>query len=284
MFFRWSKDKPLKMVWEVESAGVSSYLLGTAHFFPYSFRASLNRLIRDAHVVVLEGPLDEYSMAKVEHAGVASEGTPHLFDNMDTRTIAAITDAVTPYHRDKSTTILFNVMNPWLENPAYTMVKGMKPWRAFFSLYWGFLQSQGWKYSVDLEAYSVAQEMKKKIVFLESIEEQIEVLESLSMDQMIDFLKRADRWRSYTKEFVTWYLKGDPEKIKSNRVRFPTRHPRVIEHRDEILFNRMLPYLEAGNSVVCVGVPHIVGINKLLLLRGYHVRQWNPVTARSHSS
>ena len=200
------------MVWEVESAGVSSYLLGTAHFFPYSFRASLNRLIRDAHVVVLEGPLDEYSMAKVEHAGVASEGTPHLFDNMDTRTIAAITDAVTPYHRDKSTTILFNVMNPWLENPAYTMVKGMKPWRAFFSLYWGFLQSQGWKYSVDLEAYSVAQEMKKKIVFLESIEEQIEVLESLSMDQMIDFLKRADRWRSYTKEFVTWYLKGDPRR------------------------------------------------------------------------
>lgn len=275
MFFTSSKEKELRMVWEVEKGGRASFLVGTAHFFPYSFRASLRGLMQDAEVVLLEGPLDECSMVKVAEAGVAPEPSPHLFEKLDTRTVAGITDAVTPYYRDRSSTILFNVINPWLENPVYTMVKGMKPWRAFFTLYARFLENNGWKFSVDLEAYSVAQELGKEIVFLESIEEQIAVLESLSHDRIIDFLKRIDRWKSYTKEFATWYLSGDLERIKSNRFGFPTRHPRVIDRRDEILHDRMQPYLEAGNSVVCVGAPHIVGITELLYGSGYHVRRWD---------
>ena len=60
------------------------------------------------------------------------------------------------------------------------MVKGMKPWLAFFTLWSDYLKRLGWKYSVDLEGYQIAREMGKKIIFLETIDEQIQVLQSIS--------------------------------------------------------------------------------------------------------
>jgi uncharacterized protein YbaP (TraB family) len=274
--FKRSIDRPLKMVWEVRKQTRTSFLVGTAHFFPYSFRTSLTRLMRDADVVLLEGPLDEPNLAKVAEAGAEKADSPHLFDYLDTRTIANITDVVTPYCRDKASLVLFNVLNPWVENPVYTMVKGMKPWRAFFTIYAQFLERNGWKLSVDMEAYAVAQELNKEIVFLETIDEQIAVLESLSQDRIIDFLKRIDQWKTFTKTFATWYLNGDPDRIKANRFGFPTRHPQVIDRRDDILYERMQPYLEDGNSVVCVGVPHVIGINRMLASAGYQIDRWDP--------
>ncbi len=276
MIFFIPRSRPLRMVWEVRKGDKRSFLIGTAHFFPYSFKRSLTKLIEHAQVVVLEGPLDEHNMAKVTFAGVGTEDAPHLFDYLDTHTIADITDAVTPHCRDKSRLVLFSVMNPWMENPVYTMLKGMKPWRAFFTLYSQFLKKHGWKFSVDMDAYSIAQEMGKKTIFLETIDEQIEVLESLCHDQIIDFLKRIDQWKTYMREYVKWYLEGDLERIKSNRYGFPTRHPSVIDRRDEILYERMRPYVRKGGSVICVGAPHVLRITKMLLSDGYEVRRWNP--------
>ena len=65
MFGRKSKEKELKMVWEVTKANKKSFLVGTAHFFPYKFKTSLSRLIASAQVLLLEGPLDNKSMEKV---------------------------------------------------------------------------------------------------------------------------------------------------------------------------------------------------------------------------
>ena len=108
---------------------------------------------------------------------------------------------------------------------------------------------------------------------METIEEQIEVLETVSRDQIIDFLRRIDQWGSYTGDFVKWYLAGDLEKIYSNPYRFPTRSPLVIEDRDKVFYERMLDYLEQGDAAVFVGIPHVMGINRLLSADGYEVRQ-----------
>ena len=63
-FFR-SREKPLRMVWRVEKDGRRSYLVGTAHFFPYSFVGSLTRLLQKVGTVMFEGPLDEESTARI---------------------------------------------------------------------------------------------------------------------------------------------------------------------------------------------------------------------------
>src|SRR3989442_15281706 len=57
------------MVWQVERRGQRSTLVGAAHFFPRHFRRELRRLIEDARLVLLEGPLDEAATRKVLEAG-----------------------------------------------------------------------------------------------------------------------------------------------------------------------------------------------------------------------
>ena len=273
MFFRKSKEKEMKMVREVRKEDKRSYLIGTAHFFPYSFRTSLSRYIKDARAVLFEGPLDGHNMAKVVNAGTYTGNGAHLFENLDRQTIERISEALVPVCRGKSSFLFFNLRTFREENPVYEMIKGLKPWLAFFTIWSHYLERKGWRHSVDYEAYTLAQEMGKDVVFLETIEEQIKVLESLSLEKIRYFLGRVDHWDEYAQEYVKSYLDGDLENLKSTWSRFPTRHTAVIADRDEILYKRMRAYLEKGDAVSFVGAPHLRGISQLLAADGYEVHK-----------
>ena len=274
MFLRKSKEKELEMICEVMKNRKKSLLIGTAHFFPYSFRTSLSRYIKNAAIVLFEGPLDKDSMAKVVNAGFEKEGGVTILEELDRQTIDELTGVLALPGKDRIPYFFFNAHTSGAGNPLYSMIEGMKPWMAFFTIWTTFLGKKGWRYSVDLEAYNIAQEMGKNTVFLETIEEQIEVLESLSLEKIIDFLKRVDRWSAYAKEYVKCYLDGNLEKLKSTMSGFPTRRFSVIDGRDRILYERMLPYLEKGDAVAFVGAPHIRGISEMLRADGYQtVRQ-----------
>jgi uncharacterized protein YbaP (TraB family) len=269
MFFRKSKEKEMKMIWEVKKDNKKSHLIGTAHFFPYSFRTSLSRYLKDARAVLFEGPLDKHNMAKVVNAGTDNENGTHLFGELDKQTIDRISEALVPVCRGRSSFLFFNPRTLREENPVYEMIKGMKPWLAFFTIWSNYLERNGWRHSVDYEAYTLAQEMEKDVVFLETIEEQIKVLESLSLENIRHFLERVDQWNGYARGYVRSYLDGDLENLKSMWSRFPTRHSAVIGDRDEVLYKRMLAYLEKGDAVAFVGAPHLRGIGQLLRADGY---------------
>jgi len=271
MFRTRSSEKELKMIWEVKKGDKTSFLVGTAHFFPYSFRTSLSRYMKDATTILFEGPLDENNMARVAETGRAKENTPHFFTHLDKQTIASISNALAFPRRDWVPFLSFNPRKPTAEDPVYAMVKGMKPWMAFFTIWTTCLEQKGWRDSVDMEGYRIAREMGKNVVFLETIEEQIEVLESLSLERIIGFLAQADQWDAYAQKYVKYYLKGDLEKLKSLSRGFATRSISVIDRRDRILYERMLVYLEKGNAVVFVGAPHIGGITDMLRESSYQI-------------
>lgn len=259
------------MIWEVERDGRRSFLVGTAHFFPFSFRKSIVNCAKECQTVCLEGPLDPESMKKVQEAGLLEPGSEHLFTDLDAGTVEALTDALVPHCRRSSSFVLLDYGRSNSENPVFDMVRGMKPWMAFFTLWTGYLDRKGWKYSVDMEGYTVARELGKKIVFLETIEEQIRVLESLSYERIINFLERVASWDAYVREYAARYLDGDFLSLKSMGIGFPSRAPSVINPRDRIQFERMLPYLDKGRALVFVGAPHVRGIRVLLESEGYHV-------------
>ena len=247
-------------------------LAGTAHFFPHSFKTSLTQLLRECHTVLFEGPLDDDSMQQVVRAGFQEGSEECLLDDLDEQTILRIRNVFAPIGFDRQSLMALQFMASSPESFARSLVKGMKPWMAFFTLYYRFLEKNGWKYSVDMEAYGLALEMGKNVVFLETIEEQIDVLESVSQVQIIDFLQRIHHWDSYTRDFVKWYLEADLAKIRSNPYRFPTRSHLIIEDRDAIFYERMQRYVQEGDAAVFVGVPHVVGIMRMLAADGYEVR------------
>jgi hypothetical protein len=271
MLFRRFREIPLKMVWRVQKDHRRSFLAGTAHFFPHSFRKSLGQLLRSCHTAMFEGPLDECSMQQVVKAGLHEQSEECLLNELDEQTVLSIAHTLAPTGSDARYLIALQFMASAPESFACSLVRGMKPWMAFFTLYYRFLEKNGWKYSVDMEAYDLARKMGKDVAFLETIAEQIEVLDSLSRVQIIDFLRRIHDWKSYTRDFVKWYLEADLEKISSNPYRFPTRNPWIIERRDAILYERMQPYLLEGDAVAFVGAPHVAGIIRMLSADGYEV-------------
>jgi uncharacterized protein YbaP (TraB family) len=277
MFSIGSKQKKLKMIWEAQKNSRVSHLVGTAHFFPYSFRNSLQRCLKNARLVMFEGPLDDQNMDRVRAAGTEKESTYHIFDELDDKTITGITEALMPICRLRNSSYFLEFCKTDLKDTVYDMVRGMNPWLAFFTIWSTYLKRNGWKYSVDVEGYSVARELGKKIIFLEAIEEQITVLKNISRDKIIYFLKQVDHWETLADEYVKSYLKGDLGKLRSSGIRFPSRHPTVIDHRDEIFFERMQAELARGDVVAFLGAPHLKGICRLLLADGYQVKgPWLP--------
>jgi uncharacterized protein YbaP (TraB family) len=276
LFFGKSKEREMKMIWEVEKDGKRSFLIGTAHFFPFSFRTSLARHMERCGNVLFEGPLDPESMAKVVEAG-HEEGGPHLFDELDRQTVSAIARAVSaPTSGHRFPFLLLPLVSCGSDQTAYALIEGMKPWLAFFTIWSTFLKKKGWTYSVDMEAYNVAKKMGRNIIPMETIEEQIEVLEGLSHERIIAFLKRIDHWEAFAQGYVRTYLDGDLENLKSMGLAFPSRHFHAIGRRDRIFHERMLGYLDDGNTLVCVGAPHVRGLARLLAADGYQIRG-NPI-------
>ena len=269
--WRKRKGKKLKTVWEIHKGPMVSYLVGTAHFFPYSFRHSFLQLITEASAVLFEGPLDEESLQQIRAAGMVAESTDSVFDKLDRRTIVRINEKLFPGCRRKTLEDAIRLGVPGAGDPLQEMVAGMKPWLTFFTLWSAYLEKCGWRYSVDLEAYGIAGELNREVVALESITEQVAVLEGISLERIVDFLGRVDRWDRYRKGYVRHYLAADLDKIRSTATGFPSRHRSVIDHRDETFVHRMRPYLDAGSAVVCVGAPHVPGVCDLLQTDGYRI-------------
>lgn len=269
MLFRRLREKKLKTAWSVSKNNRTSCLVGTAHFFPYSFRSSLKEILANADHALFEGPLDQMHMEQAADSGVVEMPDMDLFSALEDGALKEILNVFLPSGSRQASFMNFVQTSP--DSAVLDMLRRMKPWLAFFTIYTSFLRRKGWKFSVDMEAYALAQELSKSIVFLETMPEQIEVLESLSVPRIVDFLSRIEQWDNYTRDFTRWYLEGNLKKIYSNPYGFPTRNPYVIDRRDQILFERMQPYLEQGNCSAFVGIPHVPGIVRLLTEEGFQV-------------
>jgi hypothetical protein len=154
--FPW-KEKRLQTVWRVGENGKDSFLVGTAHFSPISFRKALTTLVQGSETVLFEGPLDQESMAAVARYGARGEETPSLYEALDPAVIRQINRHLAD--RSGQATMagsfldLINVKTSgFLEQHA----RGVRPWMAFFTTWSAFLN---WKHSMDVEAFHIAQKL-----------------------------------------------------------------------------------------------------------------------------
>jgi len=266
-------EKELRTIWKIEKDGRKGYLAGTAHFFPFRYRRSLQRLIRRAKIVLFEGPLDEQSMNRVVERGSAGEGSVALYERLDPQTLTRIKKGLGTVFSGSNPFPFFLPLGSKENDPLYWHFQKFRPWLAFLNLWSQYLKEKGWKYSVDLEALKIAAQMGKEIHFLESIDEQVDALEGIPFERFVAFLKKVHHWDEYIQAYVQSYLKGTLEEMMSGTSEFPTRCPSIIENRDPIIYERMKAFLEKAETIVFVGTPHIPGLKKMLLQDGYKVNQ-----------
>jgi uncharacterized protein YbaP (TraB family) len=259
------------MVWRVEQNGRASHIVGTAHFFPYSFLQPLTRLIRNTTIVIFEGPLDEASFARIAEYGRQGEDAPTFHDLLTPEAITAIDRIL----RNRVTSLDMWLLSLVNKKPVYfeSLTRRMRPWAAFFAIWRTYLN---WKYSVDLEAYQIACALGREIHFLETVDEQLAVLDNIPMERHARQLNDVSNWDAYKNEYVKTYLSGDLEKLMALSARFVTRIPASLGVRDRIFFERMKPIIERRDALACIGFPHVPGVTQHFRDAGYVVTQVCP--------
>lgn len=271
MRHRLSKERELRMIWEVERGGNRSYLVGTAHFFPYHFRRSLRRYISRVEAVLCEGPLDEESARSVVEYGSKGGAGVSLLDALDPATINRISGELS--HSSPTPTsqrIVRSFMGADPDALDWDRLKGMKPWMAFFQVWSHYLRKNGWTCNMELDALRIAGRLGKPVHFLETIEEQLEALDSVPFGRFVHFLRHVD-WRRSRREHLECYLQGDLEGLMGRVSGFPTVCDAIISKRDPVLWERMKGFLERGPAIAFVGASHCPGIKEMLGEAGYRV-------------
>ena len=267
-----SKERDLKMVWEVHKGGKRSFLVGTAHFFPYRFMESLGRYIPQADAVLFEGPLDEESAKRVVAAGDAGNGQPSLLDALDAQTIGRIQAELGGASQNLGAHLMYHALfGKAPQRLEWSHLKGLKPWMAFFQIWSDYLRKNGWTYNMELDALRIATDLGKDVRFLETIEEQIDALDHVPIARFVTFLKNVS-WRASRREYVLHFLSGDLERLLSAASGFPTFCESIVGRRDPILYTRMKTFFDAEKTIAFVGAVHCRGITARLVSDGFRVR------------
>ena len=264
-------ERRIRTVWRIEKEGRISFLVGTAHFSPYRFKKSLTNLIQPSETVLFEGPLDSESMAKVAEYGRQGENTPSVYEALNPEAIQEINREFSVRIANQTISRSYlQLFRP--ENPNFLEIhtRGVRPWMAFLTV-WSTLLN--WEHSMDMEAFAIAQKLRKKIQFLETIEDQLAALDGIPFDRIVDYLNHAEKWKIHKDLFLKVFLKGEVEKFISLTGEFPTRCESIIQKRDPIFFKGMKRFFNEGKAVAFVGVGHIPGIIQMFQGEGYNVHQ-----------
>ena len=263
--------RPFAMLWEVEKNGRTSWVAGTAHFFCHSFEPSFRRLFRKVDHVLFEGPLDEGFMADVDRAGrTPLPGATPILDLLEEADVRRLERVV--HGPQGALARSFGLVHERKVDVRWLLAHA-RPWCAFFSLWTAFLERQGWRESVDMEAWRMAHAMGKNVVGMESLEEQLDSLGSLPPERVVRFFRACGGWKALSRKNMRAYLAGDLEGMMGSSAEFPTRTEYVISRRDQRFRERMRPYLEAGRAAVFVGSAHMVNLRHMLVEDGFNVRQ-----------
>jgi uncharacterized protein YbaP (TraB family) len=271
MNFLWWKKKPLRTVWRVDKDGHTSFLVGTAHFSPYRFKKTLIKLIQGVETVLFEGPLDEESMARVVQYGQKGENAPSLYKALHPDVIVEINKLLSARLSLQTTAVPYlDLIHPTTSDFLEIHMRGVRPWMTFFTIWSAFLN---WRHSMDVEAFHIAEKLKKKIEYLETIEDQLTALDGIPFERIVNYLNHIKNWRVHKEVFTKAFLEGDIQQFFSMTGEFPTRCESIIAKRDPIFFKRMKVFFEEGKTAAFVGVAHIPGIRDMFLNEGYLVTQ-----------
>jgi hypothetical protein len=259
------------MVWKVEKDRKLSFLCGTAHFFPISLKKDLERLIGPVQDVLFEGPLDPKSMERIAEYGRQGEPGDSICNKIDPKVKKEINEQFkTQFFPTPSVGAGLQYVLPSSPDFIEAYCSGFRPWMVFFHLWSSFLN---WRYSIDLEAFQVAQKLGKRIHFLETVEEQLTALDGIPSDKIVEYINRFDHWKPYKDQFLGDFLDGNIEKLMSRTNRFPTRCESILGRRDERFFERANVFFEKGSAIAFFGLSHIPAVRDMFVRSGFGVKQ-----------
>lgn len=255
-------------LWKIESLQSTSYLLGTMHVSdPDVVRIPprLEAVIRSTHTLALELKLDAINMRRVQRS----------FELAGDQSLRSIIGSE-----------MYAKVNSALRKRGYGLVNvnRFKPWAASLLLNYPPPSDAP---VLDKKLNDLYVASGKRIVGLETPDEQMGVFEKMTLEEQIGFLHASlqqapdiDRAMAMMKRY---YLQGDLSGLlafsesQSEALDYTgtaTLMAELLDKRNVRMVERMKPVLANGKALIAVGALHLPGeqgIIAMLRKRGYQV-------------
>jgi uncharacterized protein YbaP (TraB family) len=259
------------LLWRIDKPGLApSYAFGTIHIDDprvLDVPPSVTRALRQSTTFTMEMLTDETAHRKFTRASRLRDGKelpavlgPDLYgqvaEKMQER---GVPDAAT---------------------------RQLKPWSVMLTL---LLPRERPVVILDYALYQAAQEQKKPVFALETVEEQIDTFDGMPIEVQIELLesvvRHEDEIPGMTKELIRAYLDRDLKRMWDINARFTSLDPgteaanaifleRVLFARNQRMTHSIQPRLETGGAFLAVGALHLYGergILALLAQQGYRI-------------
>jgi len=269
-------------LWKVQAKTGSVYLLGSIHV-ARSDLYPLNKAIEDAfsasNILVVEANINNMNALEAQmlflEKGVYPEGET-LKQHVSPGTFQLTKEKLESFGMDINQMSMFK--------PCFLAMNLM----SFEILKLGFSPA----YGIDKYFLNKAEEGSKKILSLESLEYQVDLLVNLSDSEqeslLVSTLLEMDMFESELEKLIQMWKVGDVRGLELMLERSISSDPRARSFYEKVIFERnrkmvskIDEFLKTGqNCFVVVGAAHLVGnqgIIQLLKEKGYSLQQMGTV-------
>ncbi len=262
-------------LWQIETPTNTVYLLGSVHFLDaesYPLPDAMDTAFADAENLVLEadvGPGTEAETALLLLDKALPEPGESLAEVLSVETYGLAAQATEEFGLFIQT---FEQFEPWFLAISLTSLQ-------LISL--GFTP----EYGVDQYFYKQAQANEKPILFLETVEQQFDLFEQLSIEEQRLFteqtLAEMDLFEASFNDIVTAWDTGDSDRMAEILLTsfedYPEMQAIFLSDRNRDWVEQILPWLGSDEDyLVVVGALHLVGpdnVLELLAAEGYEAEQ-----------
>ena len=258
------------ILWKIEKAGVKpSYVFGTIHSEDervINLPDEINNPFTEAKIFAMEMILDEKTSKDILRGMYFSDG----------RTLKSVTS-------DKTYRQSIDEMAK--KGMPEDLVNMMKPWAVFTVLN---MPEQKTGLFLDALLYQSALKHGKKVIGLETMQEQLDVFDSMKTEIQVSLLESTlesgEDLNKILDETIEIYLTHDLQKIVDLNDRYVALldkeiadefNQRLLIDRNIRMAERMIPLIEEGNAFVAIGTLHLpgkTGVLSLLREKGYSVK------------
>ena len=262
-------------LWEIQGISNRIYLLGSIHFLraeDYPLPEAITTALMDVDVVVMEldlGALDPIQMQTVMLSKAIDPNGRGLEDMLDSRS----------YRKAQNLAATINI--------DLATMRQYKPWYAALQITQLRLMQLGFdgSFGVEIQLLIQAMQQGKDIGGLETLEEQLDSMDSLSPDAQRDFLlltlEEAALAREKLDSLVDAWKSGDTTELKENLLNDLSDNSEIYDHlivqRNRNWTKSIVSFTRnPSDYLIVVGALHLVGDDSVLRMlndAGFSTRQ-----------
>lgn len=263
-------------LWEVESPANTVYLLGSIHFLretDYPLPESIQRAFEDAETVVFEVDLNA-----IENISTLETLFQIALPDSPSESLASALDAGT-YRLAEAAAASIGLPMRGFDN--------FEPWFFFTGLSGLKLVQLGFEpdYGIDSYFFEQADRANKNIRVFETVEEQLNFLDKLSIDVQVEIVEQTilelETLSTSTNAMVDAWKAGDVTEFESLILEgfadFPEAYDALLVQRNQNWLTDIESFInQPEDYLVIVGAAHLVGedsVVKLLEAKGHRVEQ-----------